>query len=67
MPFPASPSTPPGRERGRIWLVAVIVLLLAAAGATGGWFFLSHRSHPAARVATAPASAAQPRLAHPGS
>ncbi|HEX6858230.1 MAG TPA: hypothetical protein VF204_23285 [Streptosporangiaceae bacterium] len=42
-------------------------MLLAAAGATGGWFFLSHRSHPAARVATAPASAAQPRLVSPAS
>jgi len=50
----------PGRERGRIWLVAVIVVLLAAAGATGGWFLLSHRSHPAAGVAAAPASAAHP-------
>jgi hypothetical protein len=50
----------PGRERGRIWLVAVIVVLLAAAGAAGGWFFLSHRGHPAVRVAAAPASAAHP-------
>jgi len=56
----------PGRERGRIWLVAVIVVLLAAAGAAGGWFFLSHRSHPAARVATAPPSAAKPSLVSPG-
>jgi len=56
----------PGRERGRIWLVAAIVVLLAAAGATGGWFFLSHRSHPAPRVATAPAGAAQPRPAGAG-
>ena len=56
----------PRRERGRIWLVAVIVVLLAAAGATGGWFFLSHRSHPAVRVATAPASAAHPRPASAG-
>jgi hypothetical protein len=30
-------------------------VLLAAAGAAGGWFFLSHRSHPEVRVATAPA------------
>jgi hypothetical protein len=52
-----SPGGRPGRERGRIWLVAVIVVLLAAAGAAGGWFFLSHRSHPAVRVATAPAGA----------
>jgi hypothetical protein len=46
----------PGRARGRIWLVAVIVVLLAAAGATGGWFLLSHRSHPAAQI---PASQAR--------
>ena len=58
----------PGRERRRIWLIAVIVVLLAAAGAAGGWFFLSHRSHPAARVATAPARAAHshPVSAGPG-
>jgi flagellar basal body-associated protein FliL len=45
----------PGRDRGWIWLVAVMVVLLAAASAAGGWFFLSHRSHPEVRVATAPA------------
>jgi hypothetical protein len=43
-----------------------MVVLLAAASAAGGWFFLSHRSHPAARVAAAPASAAQSRPAGAG-
>jgi hypothetical protein len=61
-----SPGGLPGRERGRIWLVAVIVVLLAAVGAAGGWFFLSHRSHPAVRVAAAPAGAAHPRPASAG-
>jgi hypothetical protein len=56
----------PGRAYGRIWLVVVAVVLLAAAGATGGWFFLSHRSHPAARVASSPAGLAQPRPAGAG-
>jgi hypothetical protein len=56
----------PGRDRGWIWLVAVMVVLLAAASAAGGWFFLSHRGHPAARVATTPASAAKPSLVSPG-
>ena len=56
----------PGRERGRIWLVAMIVVILAAAGAAGGWFFLSHRGHPAVRVAAAPASAAHPHRVSAG-
>ena len=70
-PYPGS-STPgagplPGRAHGRIWLVVAAVVLLAVAGATGGWFFLSHRSHPAARAATAPVSAAHSRPVSAGS
>lgn len=56
----------PGRTYGRIWLVVVAVVLLAVAGATGGWFFLSHRNHPAPRVASSPAGLAQPRPAGAG-
>jgi hypothetical protein len=58
---------PPGRGRGRIWLVVAAVVLLAAAGAAGGWFFLSRGSHPAAQVATTPAGAAHPRAVSTGS
>jgi hypothetical protein len=54
----------PGRSRGRMWLTVAIVVLLAAASATGGWFFLSRGSQPAAARATAsPVGLSQPQPA----
>jgi len=57
----ASPSNPQSRPRRKFFAVGLAVAVLAAAGGTGTWYFLTHRpAPPLSSEKTIPAQAARP-------
>ncbi|ACR27228.1 flagellar basal body-associated protein FliL [Burkholderia glumae] len=56
----ASPERPPTGKFKRIFLFALIGLLIAAAGGAAAWFFLLHREAPASAAHAAPPQLATP-------
>jgi flagellar protein FliL len=56
----ATPERPPTGKFKRIFLFALIGLLIAAAGGAAAWFFLLHREAPASAVHAAPQSMSTP-------